>query len=466
MISNIPQLTQKKSLFHRPITKNDFGTYFLNYAQENLIDGFSIEQFDSELSYVQGRFFDVGKKIYVLKVFSSDSGLYWISIFRKRHEKTKVYLNHINFRLEGIVDTKFVGEFDLGNLHVDQFSADYSQDRRRWSLMYVKELNHEYSEIGAVVYDISGTEIYKQKTVVGSRQDLLRIEESILTDSAKILATVVANIPRDFGNRGMKMNDLYLLRFSNLLAENKKIPLKNNYFNSQLIIDPATNDIILGGLYGDSRGVEIDGSFTIRIKQHDFTHEQVLETDFSETMIKKILGVKLSKKNREKPKNFYFRRMVSTSTGKLICIMEQYSESKQLETYYINGIPQTSTRILYHCGDMAVLFIDTIGNIDSCVMIRKDQTGTMYNLYLMGIATYVCKDGIHILYNSDIARNNEVLDVVIRSDYSISQKVLLNSDNFYNMIVPIDGKEMEYCTFTVPLYRDKQWFWMQINGHD
>ncbi len=466
MISNIPQLTQKKSLFHRPIAKNEFGSYFLNYAQENLIDGFSIEQFDSELSYVQGRFFEVGKKIYVLKVFSSDSGIYWISVFRKRYEKTKVYLNHINFRLEGSIDTKFVGEFDLGNLHIDQFYADYSQDKKKWSLMYIKELNHDNSEIGAVVYDITGTELFRQKTVFGSRQDLLRIEESILTDSAKILATVVANIPRDFGNRGTKMSDFYLLRLTHLIGENKKIPLRNNYFNSQLIIDPSTKDIVIGGLYGDSRGVDIDGCFSLRIEQEDFNHEKILETDFSENMVKKILGVKLTKKNREKPKNFHIRRVVSTSTGKLVCIMEQYSESKQLETYYINGIPQTSTRILYHCGDMAVLFVDTTGNIDSCVMIRKDQTGTMYNLYLMGIATYICKDGIHILYNSDIARNNEVLDVVIRSDYSIGQKAILNSENFYNMIVPIDGKEMEYCSFTVPLYRDKQWFWMQINGHD
>ena len=40
------------------------------------------------------------------------------------------------------------------------------------------------------------------------------------------------------------------------------------------------------------------------------------------------------------------------------------------------------------------------------------------------------------------------------------------SDNFYNLAVPFDGKEMDYCTFTVPLFRDKQWFWMQLTGHD
>ena len=53
ILSNVPQLNQKKSIFHRPIGSNMGGLYCLNYAQENLTDGFSIERFDSELGYVQ-----------------------------------------------------------------------------------------------------------------------------------------------------------------------------------------------------------------------------------------------------------------------------------------------------------------------------------------------------------------------------------------------------------------------------
>ena len=466
IISNVPQLNQKKSLFHRPIGTTSEGIYFLNYAQENLTDGFSIEQFDDELGYVQGRYFEVGKKIYVLKIFSNDSGIYWISVYRKRFEKTKIYLNRINLKLEGAVETKFVGELEIGNVNMDQLYVDCSEDKKNWSFTYIKELNQESSEIGFIYFNNLGGEIFRQKSFVNSRQDLLQFEETVLTDSANFIGTLVVATPKDFGNRGMKLNDLYLVKFGRKLAESKKIALKKNYSNSEIMIDPQTQQIVIGGLYGDSKGIDIEGSFLVKIEQSDLLKDELTEVDFSEVMVKQILGLKLNKKNRELPKNFYFRRLVSTSTGKIIGIMEQYSESKQLETYYINGIPQTSTRILYHCGDVGVLFFDSTGQIDSCVMVRKDQTGTIYNLYLMGISTFVCQDGIHILYNSDIARNNEVYDVSIRSNYSIQQKVLLSSDNFYNMIVPIDGKEMEYCSFTVPLYRDKQWFWMQVNGHD
>jgi hypothetical protein len=466
ILSNVPQLNQKKSIFHRPIGSNMGGLYCLNYAQENLTDGFSIERFDSELGYVQGRFFEVGKKIYVLKIFTTDSGINWISLYRKRNEKTKLYLNSIDLNLEGSVKTKFIADFDLKNIDVNDLYADCSADKKKWSLTYLKHAGDDLTEIGFQMYSFEGNKIFSEKKYVNSRQSSVRLESTILSDSNQFIGSLLVELPRDFGSRGNKNIDLYLLKFSKAFSDVKKIPLSSNYLNSEIMVDAQTQNIYLGGLFGDARGIDIDGCFTVKIPQKEFQTEQLYESKFSEILVKQILGVNTIKRNREMPKNFFFRRMVLTSTGKLVCILEQYSESKQLETYYINGIPQTSTRILYHCGDVLTLFLDTMGQIDSSLVLRKDQTGTMYNLYLMGIGTYVCQDGIHIIYNSDIAKSNEIIDVTIKSNHTMESKVIMSSDQFYNLVIPYDGKEMEYCTFTVPLFRDKQWFWMQITGYD
>lgn len=466
ILSNVPQLNQKKSIYHRPIGSNLGGSYYLNYAQENLTDGFSIERFDSELGYVQGRFFEIGKKIFILKIFTTDSGINWISVYRKRNEKTKLYLNSIDLNLEGTVKTKFISDFDLRNIDIGDLYADCSADKKKWSLTYLKPFGDDITEIGFQVYGLDGSQLFSEKKFINSRQSAVRLESTILSDSIQFVGSLLVDLPRDFGNRGSKNIDLYLLKFSKEFSEVKKIQLSSNYFNSEIMVDFKTQDIYLGGLFGDAKGIEIDGCFTIKIAQKAFQNEELYESKFNEILIKQILGLSVTKRNKEMPKNFFYRRMVLTSTGKLVCILEQYSESKQLETYYINGIPQTSTRILYHCGDVVTLFLDTVGQIDSCLVLRKDQTGTIYNLYLMGIGTYVCQDGIHIIYNSDIAKNNEVVDVTIKSNYTLESKVLMSSDNFYNLVIPYDGKEMEYCSFTVPLFRDKQWFWMQITGYD
>jgi hypothetical protein len=75
-----------------------------------------------------------------------------------------------------------------------------------------------------------------------------------------------------------------------------------------------------------------------------------------------------------------------------------------------------------------------------------------------------CQDIINEILSQQL--NNIVLDYCIQPNFQIVKKVIMNSDNFYNLAVPFDGKEMDYCTFTVPLFRDKQWFWMQLTGND
>ena len=100
ILSNKSQLNQKNSLYHRPIGQNDFGNYFLNYARENLAGGFSIERYDTDLGFVEDRFFELARKVYVLKIFTTDSGIYWVSVLKKRKP-----LNHI----EGLFVSSYLG---------------------------------------------------------------------------------------------------------------------------------------------------------------------------------------------------------------------------------------------------------------------------------------------------------------------------------------------------------------------
>jgi hypothetical protein len=86
ILSNKSQLNQKNSLYHRPIGQNYFGNYFLNYARENLSGGFSIERYDNDLGFIEDRFFEIARKVYVLKIFTTDSGIYWVSgVFHVKH---------------------------------------------------------------------------------------------------------------------------------------------------------------------------------------------------------------------------------------------------------------------------------------------------------------------------------------------------------------------------------------------
>ena len=137
-----------------------------------------------------------------------------------------------------------------------------------------------------------------------------------------------------------------------------------------------------------------------------------------------------------------------------------------METFYINGIPQTATKVLYNYNEIGVLILDSAGFCDTALRINKEQTAAPATAYLLGFGSFVCENGLHLVYNDDISKNNEIKEVIIRPDAEIEEHLLLNSDNFYNVVVPFDGLESEYCTFTLPLLRDKQWFWMQVKNRD
>ena len=180
----------------------------------------------------------------------------------------------------------------------------------------------------------------------------------------------------------------------------------------------------------------------------------------------RILDGQMKAKKRRNPRNYVLRRVIPTQGRGMVALLERYVELKQLETFYINGIPQTATKVLYNYNEIGAIFLNKDGLIDTVLRINKEQTAAPGTSYLLGYGSFVCENGIHLVYNNDISKNNEVLDVVIRPDYEIDKHTLVSSDNFYNVVVPFDGLETSYCSFTLPLVRDKQWLWMQVLNGD
>lgn len=466
ILSNKPQLNQKNSLYHRPIGQNNFGNYILNYARENLAGGFSIERYDNDLGFIEDRFFELPRKVYVLKIFTTDSGIYWVSVSKKRKEPLRLFLNKIGNDLNGIIEAKIVSSFDFPNMNIDHLLVDYSLDRKQWVFGYINEIKRNTSLIGVSIYNLEGERVFQNSDTLKIPKDYLIWEAGSLSDSARFVGTILANLPREFGAKSAKNQELHLCVFSEKVSEISKLNLHNGtYMHSILTVDPMKQDWHISGLYSSSNGLDIIGCFDQVISQNKFPQKAYHDYEFQQNTIDHILGVR-NNKRKEMPRNLYLRRLVLNSNGSSFFLIEQFNELRQLETYYVNGIPQTATKISYHYGDIVGMFMNRDFALDSCVVIKKDQSATISNAYLLGFGSYVCKDGIHLVFNDDIARKNQILDYFIQPNFQIVKKVVMNSDNFYNLAVPFDGKEMDYCTFTVPLFRDKQWFWMQLMGND
>lgn len=460
-LSNKPQLSQQKSIYHMPIGESDYGVYTLNYANEFLQGGFSIERYDHELGFIDDRFIKVPRKNFILHVFVADSSIYWVSVIKKRREGLQLILNKLNFSLEGKIETLILlPMLELGDLISDEIIVRNSNKHQLINVCWMKK-NGEKTEIFNLVSNNSGQTISQQKMIINYPIQYISFSDYSIADSAESCALLLVKKPRELFSIGGRQEFPFIVKFNSKKVSSYEPLSERNQQNSVMAFIPSLQSWIISGTYGDDKK-ESEGIYQIIVPIYDsaFTF---WETPFSEIQAKTLDGNLKSKRFRN-PQNYTSRRIIGMDDSTSILLLERFVEMRQLETYYINGIPQTATKILFNFNEIGIVVLNNSGGIDTVVRINKEQIASPNTSYLLGYGSFVCEKGIHLVYNADISKNNEVIDIVIRPDLAIEKHVLVNSDNFYNVVIPFDGKETDYCTFTVPLLRDKQWFWMQVNN--
>lgn len=88
-----------------------------------------------------------------------------------------------------------------------------------------------------------------------------------------------------------------------------------------------------------------------------------------------------------KPENYFIREIIPLSHGGCVWLAEQFYETRQMETYYVNGVPQTNSKLFYHYGDVAAMYMDAEGALDTMVMIRKTKSARLRMPIYMGSPT-------------------------------------------------------------------------------
>ncbi len=514
VMANKPQLNQKKSLYHLPIGENDYGTYTMNYVSMYLKDGFSLEWYDEDFAIQEDRFIDVPKKTWVLRVWTTDSMVCWLSATKKGRQGFLLYLNRLSYNLKGEIETKLLDVLPLKEINSDDvivrshsldftFILGYIKKEKRGTSVHFMRFSDEgrmEEHLSRVIpYDIntmfwedlefssnSGNN-YLGLLHLSKPRDVTKLyRQTIYLAIGSIIETNDLSRKNRTDSSNRKNNN------SGVISENGKA--KYDFLNQSnlgdslsmfetqtevylqrpvLSYNPQNGKWIIGGLWGNVKTESLgywvweifSGKTDINNKNFSSGKENFYLKEYEFNTARILDGV-IKRKKKVAPENYVTRRMIFQLDGTFVLLIERFVELKQLETYYINGIPQTATKILYNYNEVGVLFVNREMEIDTCLRIDKDQASSPNNAYLLGFGSYVCQSGIHILYNADISKDNNVVDVVIQPDYKLETRTLINSDHVYSVLVPMDGKETNYCSFTVPLLKDKQWFWMKVFDYD
>jgi len=471
-ISDQPKLTQKRTQFHRAIGSYDGHILMLNYGDERMSNGFVLERYTEGLVFENDRKFEVANKQIVLKVFIADSVLYWISAIYIKRSAIKVSLHSVSASLVGDISVNDVGTFYTGDIEIDQIEVANSPNKTRWALMGFGTAGRRIREaLGTEVWmltaHVDGTETTSGFILASERWSTadLAWKSVVLDDSGRVFAIYE---DKDYGGTGLlggrkQLNHFHWIKHVSDTLICGDLVVDGDVLDAVAVLHTKTQALQVFGYYNVGRGLGMDGHFTGELG----VDGQITCSNhpLNESSARQFMGFGSLKRN-ERPDNYYIRNVLPLTNGGWLMLSEQFYESRQMETYYVNGVPQTSSKLFYHYGDIALQYLQKNGALDSLIMVRKTQVGTLNVAHLFGFGMYVCSSSVNLLYNDDEGEINRIMHVKVDKSYKLERDWLFRNENTPGTIVPYEGKQTDYGLITLPIYRDKQWFWLQVFSDD
>jgi len=444
----------------------------LSYGDDRMANGFVLERYTEGLVFENDRKFEVANKQIVLKVFMADSMLYWICATKIKRSAIKVIVHSVSASLIGDISVMEVGTYNTGDIDIDQFEVASSPNKRRWVILGFGTAGQRTREaLGTEVWmlraDVDGGEARSSFILTSERWSPadLNWKSVVLDDSGKVFAIYE---DKDYGGTGLlggrkQLNHFHWVKNGGDSLMRGDLVVEGDVLDAVAVLHTKTQALQVFGYYNAGKGVGMDGYFI-----GEFGDDGQIATSnhpFTESAAKQFMGLGSLKRN-ERPDNYYIRNVVALSNGGWLMLSEQFYESRQMETYYVNGVPQTSSKLFYHYGDIAMQYLQKDGTLDSLIMVRKTQVGAVNVAHLFGFGMYVCGSSINLLYNDDEGEINRIMHVKIDKSFKVERDWLFRNENTPGTIVPYEGKQTDYGLITLPIYRDKQWFWLQVFSND
>ena len=476
-ISNKARLNNKRNQFHRPIGLYQDQMFTLDFSSYNLESGFTLERYDAQLGFSKSRDFKVANRNWVLKVFLSDSMIYWVTINRQKRGQVEVNLQSVSTSLEGEPKQESLGVYDWGEIGAGDIWVDFSPNRKKWVLAVFYNSSSKgfqpTARVGFLIADIYSKYLYLD-TILETKNSAYDLEWKSLEinnngvvagcffDEEKLEKTSL------FSGRKQEKSEAFQYLLVQQSIKQSLCEASGSIRDAMIYCHPVTGNFYLGGYFQETDSKGLDGCFvrSLQVSKDSL----VLLHWFSESEQRALMGNLNSRKN-EKVQNFEVRDIIALDNGGWLLVGEQYYVTRQMETYYVNGLPQNTTRQFYHYGNLGLNFLNVDLEkqgepIDSIVVIPKNQVSSNAGAHLLGYGTYICQKTINFIYNDSETEANRIMHIKINNKLEMERGWLFRQESIIGEIIPDEGKQIDYCMFAVPVIRSKEWYWMQILSDD
>ena len=437
---------------YRAVGENAAGIYLMNYRDADMRKSFTLIRVSHSLEYLQEKPIELGKRSRLIKIFSLDSGICLLYL-----EKTRQQIRIQYLLINPTFDQEFTGT--LGYLpnaeSMEAVTAEYSFNRQ-WCAVWAEQVSDQgLQSVGVTLFHLPSRKIVRRECMIPFSAKMVQIEEASVANEGQ--HACIVSFDDEAGRRSTLR---FFAAFADTIGFKPLFPLNAGSLQisgAELIRDEFAGRFIFSGFYDEGKEEKTGGPLVVHLYDTMAEGESryILKTGYSAAMVSELIGASAQEKGRL-PEGLFVRKIIARDDGGTLLIAEKFYITQQLETFYINGIPQTSSKNVYHYDDVLVLSLSPSAETEWFKVIRKRQSGFIGGGYYNGIASYVCDSTVQIMYNDNATQNNRVMHLTIHQNGAILQKVLFNSDEVYTGLVPQEGRQIGYNRFVVPLTMDRQ----------
>jgi hypothetical protein len=437
---------------YRVLGENAGGVYLMNYRDADMRKNFTIIRSSHNLEYLNEKPIELGRKSRLIKLFTYDSGICMVYLEKIRQQ------TWLQYRLIAPgLDKESAGTLGvLSNLEsMDAVTAEYSLNRQ-WIGVWTESV----SENGLQKLEVTRFHLFTGKKsqnacLIPFSAKQVNVEEASLGNDGQHACTVAYD-----EESGRRSPVRYFAATGTDAAFKPLFPINNTSYHisgAELVRDEFTGRFVLGGFWDENKGERTGGCLILSLpdSMQEGNNELVQKTIFSDELVSELIGANAQEKGRL-PENMFVRKVVPRDDGGTLLVAEKFYITQHLETFYINGIPQTSSKNIYHYDDVLIVSLNRNAEVEWFKVVHKRQSGFAGAGFYNGIAIYVCENNVNLLYNDNVTQNNRVIHISVDKKGAILQKVLFNSDEVYTGFAPQEGKQIGYNRFLVPLTMDKK----------
>lgn len=460
-----PVKVKNKNSYTQIIGSNEFGSFLIRCRDNNFKKWVSIEKFNAKLSLEISKDIPLSIPAFIEKVLLVNQQIYvFISAKNTATNKIDFLVIKLDMNLNqtgGMVLLATIDEFML-NDNID-LTIKNSINKKFFTISFIgkaSQNNKEKSALYLYGFDDNLLPIYAKTFEINEALNDIGTTNCDMDNEGNYFTILdfpkVGKKKRKNENRKFVLYAFYKTNQSMLEYDISKPGVEIDDLG--FVVNNIKKQVSIIGFYAIEDEVNISGYFyqTIDLKTTE-TLVNVLDSTSLRLLKEKISFSKTMDLN-----DLYIRKIIPRSDGGVFLISEKYFITRQSYTYYVNGFPQTNTRVVYNYNDVLLLSVKQDGLLEIGDVVNKEQQSVSDGGYYSSITSFINNDAIYTIYNADVNQEGDVLMNKFNVKGKSENKILVKAINASVLVIPSDCKQISANSLLACTIRDKRFTLMRI----